>query len=767
MRSHSWSALRALALAGALACGLMSLFSACKALNSDERDAVSLEGSWLSWRGPWQNGTSRETDLLETLVLDGENHLWSLPLAGRGTPVVAEGRVFALGYEGEGADLQELLVCVDESSGEVLWERRWNDHLSDSIYTRYAIGSPTIDPTTGDVFAMSTAGELMAFSADGEKRWRHSLMAEFGRLTFPNGRTGAPVVDGELVIVHGITSHWGPAGPARDRFYAFDKETGRHVWSSTPGVRPVDSSFSMPVLEWRGGRRVLYATTGCGNVVCLDARSGDPLWRFQLASGGLNSAPLVDGDRLIAINGKENFDNSTIGRMVALRLGAEPEPGGRGPLVVGAEAELWRNDLLAFTSSPVLVEDAIYQTTAEGFLCRVDAVSGVVQWKEKLAPDQIHASPAWADGKLYVPMNDGSFHIVRPEAEGVEVLCSVQLEGNCLGAPAIANGRVYVHTTARLYCFGSGEARAGEMPTPAEAPPIGVAARLQIVPADVLVQPGEHVDVEVHSLDAHGGTVERGLEDVAWREAHAWDQEALVDFDSLGFTVVHEAAGTRVVTASLGGVEGTMRVRVVPELPFTEDFEDIALATPHAVEEGVVFATPPSQWLGIRKKWEVRYLEGSKVLAKTLDVPLFQRSQGFIGHPRMSGYTMRVDIRTDGNRRTMSSAGVINQRYLIQLKGNYQALEVSSNMERIKESVPYKWKAGLWYTLETRVDVAPDGSGIVRARVWPRDDPAPEAWTIEVPHARAHTHGSPGLFGFAPQSRFRVYLDNISVTPNE
>ena len=25
----------------------------------------------------------------------------------------------------------------------------------------------------------------------------------------------------------------------------------------------------------------------------------------------------------------------------------------------------------------------------------------------KLAPDQIHASPTWADGKLYVPMFDG------------------------------------------------------------------------------------------------------------------------------------------------------------------------------------------------------------------------------------------------------------------------------------------------------------------------------------------------------------------------
>ena len=59
------------------------------------------------------------------------------------------------------------------------------------------------------------------------------------------------------------------------------------------------------------------------------------------------------------------------------------------------------------------------------------------------------------------------------------------------------------------------------------------------------------------------------------------------------------------------------------------------------------------------------------------------------------------------------------------------------------------------------------GSGVVRAKAWPRDAREPDAWTIEVPHAHAHTHGAAGLYGFTPQSRFAVYLDNLSVTPNE
>jgi hypothetical protein len=70
-----------------------------------------------------------------------------------------------------------------------------------------------------------------------------------------------------------------------------------------------------------------------------------------------------------------------------------------------------------------------------------------------------------------------------------------------------------------------------------------------------------------------------------------------------------------------------------------------------------------------------------------------------------------------------------------------------------------------WYRMKTRVDVAKDGSGIVRAKAWKKGEPEPEAWTIEMPHTKAHQNGSPGLFGFAPSEQ-KAWIDNISVTPN-
>ena len=94
----------------------------------------------------------------------------------------------------------------------------------------HSIGSAAIDPQTKNVYLQTTNGLFLAFTSDGKKLWEHSMMERFGRLTFPNGRTGAPIVEGDLVIMHCITSYWGKQGPARDRFYGFDKISGRIVW---------------------------------------------------------------------------------------------------------------------------------------------------------------------------------------------------------------------------------------------------------------------------------------------------------------------------------------------------------------------------------------------------------------------------------------------------------------------------------------------------------------------------------------------------------
>ncbi len=741
-------------------------------------DGKEVRG-WLHWRGPQQNGTSLEKGLPEKWEPGGTNDLWSIELPGRGTPVIAGGRLYTWGYRGERHDLREVLACLDAATGKTIWEHVFSDFLSDIVYDRYSIGSPVIDAETGNVYLLTSPGLLLCFTPEGRLVWQHSMAEAFGRNTYPNGRTGSPTIEGDLVITRGVSSNWGSQGPPRDRFYAFDKRTGHAVWDSAPCLGPPylkDSSFSQPVLDWWEGRRVFYAGLGSGSVVCVNAWTGEPIWRSQQIVGGFNSSVVIHKGKVIAIHSGQNLDSTETGRMLAIKIpGADRLDPAKMPAELDLKDEVWRNPLSMFTSSPTLVGDRVYQMVETGDLFCVDAEKGAILWQQKLGPSQLHASPLWADGKLYVPLEDGSFWILRPSDKGAEVLAKVQLEGGGLGSPAVWNGKVYVHTTRRLYCFGSRGDNAANLPAPTaavEAPKPGPAVRLQIVPNEVLLRPGEKATFALFGIDARGQRVGRVSEPATWAKFVPPTALVRAEMDA-EFNAEGELAAGPNARASAGSfravagkLSGTVRGRVVVHPPYREDFESFDVKESHATE-GIKFAYPPLPWIGARFRWEVRERDGSKVLAKTTDNLFLSRALTFVGHPDESNYTLTADVMSDGNRRGMGEVGLINQRYVIRLKGSQDKIEVNSNVERLQVSAPVTLVPRTWYRLKTRVDVAEDGTGVIRARLWKRGDPEPEGWTIEAKHERAHRHGVPGIYGFSAQPAFRVYVDNVEIAPNK
>jgi len=747
---------------------------------------------WLDWRGPNQNGTTRETGLPDKI--DPKAPLWIADYPGQSCPVLANGKLYIMGYLGQGAELQEGVACFDAETGKKLWEKRYSDYLSDTIYLRYATSSASVDPETGNVYMQGTQGILAGFDPQGKEMWKISLMESFGRLTFPNSRTASPLIDGDLVITRGITANWGAQGPAGDRFYAFDKKTGELVWSSSPGDRPKDNSFSHPYLTWLNGRRVFFAATGDGSIVCVNARTGEPIWRIPIFRAGINSTLLVhNNDKIISIFGTPYEP----GQMVALKIPKDmPANPAAAPVVVErASAELWANELSTSTSSPILVGDRVYVVTEKGDLSAVDANSGKILWRLKLGIEERNASPIYADGKLYVPILDapgtktegaapesgshGGFYIVKPTDRSGEIVGQAVLDGRCYGTPTAYNGKVYIQTTRHLYCFGKAGNNAGlsEEPESKPWPKPGAAAQLQIIPSEVLMRPGQSESFRVRTLDANGSTIEelKGAKDVKWASYIPPTAKVKATmrgaFDEQGKLVAGKESipSAGAFEATYNGVKGYIRGRILPYLPIKQDFESFQL-TETNVAENATFAYPPLPWIGARFKFEIREKDGTKALTKTIDNRFFQRATVFIGDSHANNYTIEADVMSDGNRRKMSDVGIINQHYLIVLKGNEQKLEINSNLERLRvpaggDPSNFKWSPNTWYRLKARVDVAQNGEGVVRAKAWKKSDPEPAAWTLEVPHKYAHETGSPGLFGFSPQD-MRVYIDNVTVTPN-
>ncbi len=787
---------RLLAVATLLSCSLLN--------------ARSEVTGWLSWRGPLQTSVSLEKGL--PTKIDAKQALWTVPFPGQSTPVIADGKLYINGFVGDGPDLQEVVACFDAETGRELWRHAENDFLSDTIYLRYSTSSPTVDRETGNVYALHTQGLLMAFTADGKLLWKHSMMEEFGRLTFPNSRTASPVVDGDLVIIRGITSAWGAHGAAGDRFYAFDKKTGELVWSSAPGDRPQDNTFSNPYLDYWDGKRVLYSAGGDSSILALNARTGEPIWRFAFAKagakGGINASLIRYQDSLIALHESENLDSTEIGRMAAFRIPAPNEvrpTNALSPAVFQAkQLELWRNGIGSLASSPVLVGDTVYEVTGVGDLAAIDARNGKVLWKKKLAIEQRQSTPFYADGYLYVAMyiasegtesakqadsdagGDGDLWVLKPGPDGAEVVSHTGLKGRAYGSPIGYNGKIYLQTDKQLYAWGKAGKNPGLVQTPAPAPfpKPGPAAQLQVIPYEVFLRPGETQSFRVRALDAKGFTVAESIDPKTVKWEPYIPPTALVKatmrahFNANGQLVTEPAAmgsagqfKASLVSTDGKEIAGFIKGRVLPGMPLHQDFESFALTnkTTNTIEPETLFAYPPLPWNSARFRFEVRQkdLAGgtNQALVKTIENKLFQRGQVFFGFPEMSNYTVEADVLSEGNRRKMSEVGLINQRYVVILKGNSQEIEVNSNQERIKVAKPFKWNPNAWYRLKVRVDVAPDGSGVVRGKAWKKEEPEPAEWTIEVPHKTAHKNGSPGLFGFAPQEQ-RIAIDNISVTPN-
>ena len=705
---------------------------------------------WPSWRGPTQNGVSSQTDLVSSWTGDDENLLWKTEFTGRSTPVVLRGQVCVIGRAGEEISKREVVACYDAGTGEKRWEHAIDVYHTTVAFNRVGWASLTADPETGTIYAHGVAGQLIAFDTEGEILWSHFLTEEYGRLSGYGGRTQTPLVDGDLLLLTFVSSGWGDQAAPRHRYHAFDKRTGELVWVATPGGMPFDmNTQSGPVVADIGGRRLLVAGNADGHVYAVDVATGAAVWSFSLSRRGLNSTVLVAGETVFAAHSEENLDDATMGRVVAFR--------GTGSGDV-TDQEIWRVDEMAVGfSSPAYLDGKLYVVDNSANLHRIDAASGKVEWEHGLGTVG-KASPVLADGKIYVPETNGRFHILRDTGDGAETLSMVELgsdeEGRyseIYGSPAVAYGRVFLSTEHGLYCVGDPKAEYRvEDTTRVVALPSGKgdAARMTLVPAEVRLEPGESAKFEARGFDPHGFPL-GGNRKVKWKLVGI--EGKVSNSGKLTVAKVDRAQAGK-LTVRAGDLTAVARVRVIPPLPWSEDFESFT-------DGGV-----PPTWIGARAKYDVVEKDGGRVLVK------LPRARGLLRNPTFMGgdfsdYTIEADVMGGQVKRRRTDVGLLNSGYTLDLLGNHQRLEVRAwtAERRMAQAVDFPWEMGVWYRMKFEVRVK-QGRGVVRGKVWKRGEDEPREWTLSVEDPHPVESGSPGLTGYSPAE---VFYDNIKVTVNK
>src|SRR5579871_6028450 len=70
--------------------------------STKEEEKSGEPQGWFDWRGPLQTGVSLEKGLPEKV--DANSPLWTADFPGQSAPVIANGKLYIMGYLGEGPD---------------------------------------------------------------------------------------------------------------------------------------------------------------------------------------------------------------------------------------------------------------------------------------------------------------------------------------------------------------------------------------------------------------------------------------------------------------------------------------------------------------------------------------------------------------------------------------------------------------------------------------------------------------------------------------
>jgi outer membrane protein assembly factor BamB len=706
---------------------------------------------WPDWRGPFRDGVSHETGLPESWSPEGENLLWMAPYGGRSTPVVLNGQLYLQNGIGEGPDRRERVMCLDAATGEVIWEHISNVTLSDVPARRVGWASPAADPETGNVYSLGVDGHLVALSSHGELLWETFLSEIFGMVSTHGGRTVSPIIEGGNVIVSGVSTGWGALAPPSQRFFAFDKLSGDIIWVTSTPNRPYDTTYSPAIVRDINGTRMLIQGGSDGAVHGLKVNTGELVWSYAMSKRGINTGAVLYENKALVSHGEENLDSSIMGALTAVPADAV------GGLDKGSA--LWtREGFMGGYSTPVLDGARLYQVDNGANLVAFDVEDGREIWRENLGTIQ-RASPVLADGKLYVGTQNGTFFILRPTPAGVEVLDRDELAHgdeivDIRASVAIANGVVYLVTSNATYAIG--EHRSDPAATvllegrSALAPGAsGAVAWVEVVPKEIVMSPGDSVDFEARLFNDKAELIRTERDSAEWSMANLQGS-----FAAAGSFSVAADSGAQAgqVQATVDGISGTARVRVIPPLPINEDFENLQRSPGHWVNAGI--------------KYEVRDVEGNNVYVKKADNMAIKRARSYIGVSDWHDMTVQVDMSSDLFRRRMGDAGVVAHRYELILLGSKQTLELSSWRAEPERAivVPFPWQPDTWYTMKFRTENLSDGGVRLQGKVWPRDEVEPAEWQIDHVDPLGNRFGSPGIYADA---HAEVMFDNLKVTKNQ
>jgi len=374
---------------------------------------------WPIFRGPQHNGISSERHWGEDWANCSLKVKWTKAVGmGSSTVAVAAGRLYTMGNSelpvGTAKKACDVVYCLDAVSGAVIWSYSYQAALAPNSYEGGTSTTPTV---AGDkVYTLSKQGLAYCFDAKtGAVLWQVDLVARYGVRAPQWFFAGSPYPYGDLVI-YNVGKH-GLALRASD---------GTLAWTTGPEV----SGYSTPVPFDSNGQHLLVLM-GEKTFAAIQLLTGSVVWEYPwVTSLPANIADLVvDGNELFASSGYSK--GSALVRVSGSKV-----------------TQVWfQKNMQTIYNTAVLWQGYLYGPNDSGtYLSCVEFSTGKVIWNKGGFG---RACVTLADGRLIVLSETGQLSISKASPAGYVPTTKAQiLSGECRSVPGLANGRIYVRSTA-------------------------------------------------------------------------------------------------------------------------------------------------------------------------------------------------------------------------------------------------------------------------------------------------------------------------------
>ena len=375
--------------------------------------------TWPQWRGPKRDGSVIGSAWPDGLQGARLKQSWrvELPPSYSG-PVVSGDKVFVTYTRNE---QYEGVRALNRYSGKQVWSTEWEGAIKVAPVAA-SMGSWIRATPAYDAYGLFVAGmsDLLVCldQKTGSERWRADFRARYGTPIPEIGFVCSPLIVDDGVYVQ-----------AADSFIRVDKRTGKSLWRCLERSDQGQGAYSSPDYAVIHGRPHLLVSN-IDAIAGVDPLTGNVLWKRVIDS-------YDQGCILAPIAYRGGIFMSTRAR----RTGYYPLTYIDGQFTI---TDGWKNKLLIFMSTPIVVDDHVYAHLRNGRFACIDLKDGNVNWISN-PPIGRYCSMVWHKDLILALTNDGRLLLIQADPDRFVLVDSRTISADeTWGHLAIAGKHIYI-----------------------------------------------------------------------------------------------------------------------------------------------------------------------------------------------------------------------------------------------------------------------------------------------------------------------------------